>query len=120
MKRLLSIILCIALTGCAGASYRPLIDSAGVDMNRYEADLSTCQNYAGQVAGAADHAAIGAGIGAALGFALAAIGGRGYDRGRSAAASGLLGAASGAGAGESSQRDVIRRCMSGRGYRVLQ
>lgn len=120
MKRTISIALVLTLTACAGANYRPLVDSQGVDMNRYESDLQNCQQYAGQVGGAGENAAIGAGIGAALSFALAAIGGNRYDRGRSAAGGALLGAVSGAGAGENSQRDVIRRCMSGRGYRVLQ
>jgi len=117
MKKLL--VLVFVLSGCAGANYRPLVDTQGVDMNRYETDLSACQAYAGQVAGAATQAAIGAGIGAALSLALAAIGGNNYDRSRSAAAGALLGAAAGAGSGETDQHNVIRRCMAGRGYRVL-
>ena len=120
MKPILVIGLAIVLAGCAGANYRPLVDMQGVNGAKYESDLSACQSYAGQVGGAGEHAAIGAGIGAILSGALAMIGGNRYDAGRSAAAGALLGGAGGAGAGESSQRDVVRRCMAGRGYRVLQ
>ena len=119
MKR---ILLCIAisLSGCAGPNYRPMIDTVGVDMNRYEADLKDCQAYADQVSGAATQALVGAGIGAALSLGLAIIGGRGYSQSRSAGAGALLGGAAGAASGETDQHNVIRRCLSGRGYRVLQ
>ncbi len=120
MKRVLVIGISVFLAACAGPNYRPMIDSRNVDMNKYEADLRDCQQYAGQVGGAGEGAAIGAGIGALLSFGLAVIGGNRYDQGRSAAGGALLGAASGAGVGETSQHDVIRRCMAGRGYSVLQ
>ena len=77
MKPLAVVLISVALGACAGPNYRPMIDAQGVDLNRYEADLAQCQQYAGQVAGAATQAAIGAGIGALLSGALAATGGRG-------------------------------------------
>ena len=119
MKR---ILLCIAISisGCAGPNYRPMIDTVGVDMNGYEADLRACQAYADQVSGAANQALIGAGIGAALSLGLAVIGGGGYSRSRSAGAGALLGGVGGAASGETDQHNVIRRCLAGRGYRVLQ
>ena len=118
MKKL--IVAVVLLTGCAGANYRPLVDMQGVDGSRYESDLNACQGYAGQVAGAGTQAAVGAAIGAGLSALLAAAGGRGYDRNASARVGAVAGAATGAGSGETDQRNVVRRCMSQRGYRVLQ
>src|SRR3990167_3632833 len=100
MKRAFSVVAVLTLTACAVANYRPLVDTQGVGMNRYEQDLQACQSYAGQVAGAGTQAAVGAGIGAVLSGALAAIGGSRYDRGRSAAAGALIGGVSGAASGE--------------------
>jgi len=123
------ILLLIALipsliAGCAtnqmGASYRPIIDSRGVDANKFESDLRDCQQYAAQTASAAEGAVAGAAAGALLGAALAAAAGSRYSRSQHArvgAVGGLVGAAAEA---ETNQRNIIRRCLSGRGYSVLQ
>jgi outer membrane lipoprotein SlyB len=97
---LTSFTLAALLMGCAGATYRPIVDTQGLDMNRYEADLQSCQQYAKQTTDGPNSAAIGAVAGAALGSVLA----------------GVAGGAS----GETNQRNIIRRCLAGRGYRVLQ
>lgn len=112
------------VAGCAttgsGSNYRPIVDSKGIDFNKYESDLKDCQNYATQTMGAGESAAVGALAGAALGAALAAAGGRGYDK-RASARMGAVAGGVGAGAqGETDQRNIIRRCLAGRGYRVLQ
>ena len=109
-----------ALSGCAGANYRPLVDNKGVDMNRYEADLGECQQYAHQLSGAGESAAGGAVAGAIFGALLAAAAGKNYDRGATARVGALTGAVSAGSQGETDQHNVIRTCMSGRGYRVLQ
>lgn len=120
MKRALVIGISVLLGACAGANYRPMVDSRNVDMNKYEGDVRDCQQYASQVAGAGTGAAVGAGIGAILGFALAAAAGRRYDRDATARVGALAGGVSGGAEGEQDQRNVIRRCMAGRGYSVLQ
>lgn len=113
------VITALLLAGCAntGAKYRPIIDSKNVDLNRYEADLSECQSYAEQKGGAAEKAAIGAGAGAVLGGVLAAVGNG--DKGSASRVGGVMGAVSGATSGEQSQRSIIKRCLIGRGYKVL-
>lgn len=108
------------LSGCAGANYRPIVDTKGVDSAKYEVDLRECQSYATQTAGAGETAAAGAVIGALLGAALAAAAGGGYSRDNSAKVGALSGAVGAGAEGEKSQRDIIRRCMSGRGYNVLR
>lgn len=110
--------------GCAntGANYRPMIDTRGgsVSASGYEADLRDCQQYAAQVGGAADRAAAGAVVGALFGAVLAAAAGSRYDRVATARAGAVTGAAGGAAQGEQDQRSIIRRCLAGRGYSVLQ
>jgi hypothetical protein len=125
MKKISCLILFIFLTvsGCAG--YRPIVDMQGVDGSQYEMDLAQCQQYAEQVSpgksavlGAAAVAAGSAVLGgvAALVFGLDV----GDVMGGAAALGGTVGAMEGAAAGGRSQVDIIRNCMAGRGYRVLQ
>ena len=120
MKRTVVIGACVFLGACAGASYRPMVDTRGVDMNRYETDLRDCQQYASQVAGAGEGAAVGAAVGAGLGYLLGRVAGSRYNAPASGRVGAVAGAFSGGAEGEMSQRDVIRRCMSGRGYSVLR
>jgi outer membrane lipoprotein SlyB len=111
------------LVGCAatsGANYRPIVDSKGVDLNRYESDLRECQSYALQTAGAADSAAAGAVAGALLGAVLAGAAGRNYSRSSSARVGAVSGAVGAGVEGERNQRTIINRCLGGRGYKVLQ
>ncbi|MFZ6798154.1 hypothetical protein [Undibacterium sp. Di24W] len=89
-------------------------------MNKFELDLNECRQFALQTAGAAERAASGAAAGAILGALLAAAAGIKYDRGSIARVGALSGAVGGAAEGETDQRHIIRRCLSGRGYVVLQ
>ena len=121
-KGVAALAVALTLAGCAntGADYRPLVDpyASRGSAAGYEADLSACQGYARQTAGAAEAAVIGAVLGALLGAAV----GRGFGHnmtGYGAGVGALSGAAGGAGGGETNQRDVIRRCMGGRGWSVL-
>ena len=122
MKKTITIIAAaIALTGCAvnntGAGFSPLID--GADRTKINADLSDCQAYARQVAGAADRAVAGAIAGALIGGVLnAALGAKGYGN-EMAAFGAITGGLEGAGAGAKDQQSIIRNCMTGRGHRVL-
>lgn len=113
-----SFTLAALLMGCAGATYRPIVDTQGLDMNRYEADLQSCQQYAKQTTDGPNSAAIGAVAGAALGSVLAGV--VGGDRRASASIGAIEGGVLGGASGETSQRNIIRRCLAGRGYRVLQ
>lgn len=110
----------LLLAGCAGANFRPLIDASGKDPGRLESDMRECQQYASQVAGAGTQAAVGAGAGALLGHLFAGLaGGNRMQRNQTSAVATASGALGGAAHGETDQRNVIRRCMAGRGYNVL-
>ena len=121
-KPALPIILAAAiLAGCAhtGAHYTPMVDMRTAGGN-YSQDLAECQAYANQRAGAADSAIVGAVFGALLGVALlAAGGGRGGWGNEAAAVGAVAGGLQGAAANEVTQRDIIKRCLAGRGYSVL-
>jgi outer membrane lipoprotein SlyB len=111
------------LVGCAatsGANYRPIVDNKGVDLNRYDSDLRECQSYALQTAGAADSAAGGALAGALFGAVLAGAAGKNYSKSSSARVGAVSGAVGAGVEGERNQKNIINRCLAGRGYRVLQ
>lgn len=123
-KLTLTLAAALALSGCAtgptGADYRPLVDSRGAAAASYESDLSECQSYAGQRTGAAGGAVAGAVFGALLGVTLLAVsGGRGGWGNEIAAVGAITGGLQGAAQGEGTQRDIIRRCLAGRGFSVL-
>ena len=67
LKSLIITLITSLMVGCAntGANYRPIVDTRGVDLNRYEVDLRECQQYATQTMGAGESAAAGAAAGAA-------------------------------------------------------
>ena len=121
MKTTAIILSAAILAGCAhtGAHYAPLVDQRTAGGN-YSHDLAECQSYATQRAGATEGAVAGAVFGALLGVALLAVGGGRGGWGNEAAAVGAVaGGLQGAAAGEGTQRDIIKRCMAGRGYSVL-
>jgi hypothetical protein len=85
----------VLLTACAGAEVRPIVDMKGVNEARYEKDLAECQGYAKEASGMGGTAAKGAGAGA------------------------VFGGAGGAYKGNESQEAVVKKCLVGRGYKVL-
>lgn len=115
MNKFILIMLIASLAGCA--TYRPIIDGQGVNDSDYERDLAACQRYADSTSPASS-AVGGAAVVAGIGAALAAI--AGIDIGTTAAMGAVLGGVSGLGRGAVAQQDIIRNCLRGRGYSVLQ
>ena len=116
MKLLHSLLVIFALAGCA--SHKVIIDKEGVDMSKYDQDLATCREYANEVPAGEEvgKSAVG---GAVVGGAVGAIlGGR-----RGAETLAGVGAVTGAGRGgvrSAREKDeVVKNCLRGRGYRVL-
>ena len=107
---------CLWLAVCA-AHPDPIIDTKGVDPAIMAEDWDECEAYTEEVSVAAGTAK-GAGLGAAVGAAVGAVGGRG-DVAEDAAYGAIFG---GTDSGLQADRDkqaVFKRCMRGRGYRVL-
>lgn len=111
-----SVAAVLLLAGCAAP--RPLVDMKGVDPARYEADLAECQKYAEQVGGPGAGAAAGAVIGGAIGYGVGrAVGAS--DPSAAGRGGAVLGGAKGAGQGARSKHEVVSKCLTGRGYKVL-
>lgn len=122
MNKLLTLSVLIAFTvvGCAGADVRPLVDMKGVNEAAYENDLKECQTYAQQQSGMGSTAAKGAGAGAVVGGLLGLVtGGNKTGIVQAAGAGAVIGGAGGAYSGNQAQESVVKRCLSGRGYKVL-
>ena len=85
----------VLLTACAGAEVRPIVNMNGVNEARYEKDLAECQEYVKEASGMGGTAAEGAGAGA------------------------VIGGGGGAYKGNESQEAVEKKCLVGRGYKVL-
>ena len=85
----------VLLTASAGAEVRPIMDMKGVNEAFYVKDLAECQEYAKEASGIGGMAAKGAGADA------------------------VVGGAGGAYKGNESQEAVVKKCLVGRGYKVL-
>ena len=108
--------LAILLSGCA-AHPDPIIDTKGVDPDELAQDWDECEAFTEEII-IAKGVAKGSALGGAVGAASGATRGRG-DVAEDAAWGALYG---GTRSGLDADRDkqmVFKRCMSGRGYRVL-
>ena len=110
----LSAISLIIISACS-AHPEPIIDERGVNMGTYAADLEECESYADPISvgeGAAKGAAGGAAVGAATGVISGDIySGAGYGA--------IYGSTRYGVDADREKRMVVKRCLSGRGYRVL-
>jgi hypothetical protein len=109
--------IAVSLALVAGCSSHPgpIVDTKGVNMARYEQDLAECTAYSEQVRieqGVAKGAVGGAAVGAATG---AIVG----DTAKGAGVGAVAGAAKSAQIGEREKSGVVKRCLRGRGYKVL-
>ena len=109
------------LAGCTGFTdpSGAIVDMRGVDRGQYYADLAECRRYADEVA-LGKQVAAGAVAGAATGAAVGAVSGDDkQETARKAGVGAVVGGTiSGVKAAEE-KRHVVRECLSGRGYRVL-
>lgn len=108
--------------GCT-TRYEPVIDTQYVDPRGYQADLADCRKFAEHVNPAEDaaiHGAIGAAIGAATFAAIGAVVGiPGTGAAIGAISGGSSGATRGAYSSVEKKHRIVRNCLKGRGYSVL-
>ena len=97
---------------------RPIVDTKGVDPEAYEADLQDCYVFADQVA-AGNKVLTGAATGAVVGGVIGAAAGNSETAKRGAGVGAASGTLSGAGSAMSERQRVVRNCLAGRGYLVL-
>ena len=111
---LILLVISIVVAGCA-AHPDPILDMKGVDPEALAVDWDECEAYTEEIF-IAKGVAKGSATGAAVGAIAGAING---DVGESAATGALYGGTkSGLDADRDKQR-VFKRCLAGRGYRVL-
>lgn len=115
---LLALSLVVSMAGCRATDNTPIVDMQGVNIAQYNADLAECQNYADQVE-SERQVARGTVGGAVVGGAVGAVVGNGNVAQRTAGAGAVLGATRGARNAVYERDRVIRNCLIGRGYRVL-
>ncbi|MBV1931109.1 MAG: glycine zipper family protein [Porticoccaceae bacterium] len=112
----------LVLSACAHQGQRAggdiIIDTKNIDMGAYYQDLHECRNYAAQV-NVGQKVATKTITGAVVGGAIGAIVGDSGSAARAAGVGGVLGAVKGTGQGYHEKQRVVRNCLSGRGYRVL-
>ena len=107
-------LVLVQMTACS-AYPDPIIDERGVNMVRYTADLEECESYSEPISvgqGAAKGAAGGAAVGAATGV----ISGDIYS---STGYGAIFGATRYGNEADREKIMVVKRCLMGRGYRIL-
>ena len=115
MKHLVAVATLLALTSACTTTDEIIIDKKGVDMARYEQDLAECRSYSTEVQ-TGKKVATGAASGAVVGGLIGAITG---DAGKAAGVGAVGGGARGANEGSRDEVQVVKQCLRGRGYRVL-
>ncbi len=110
------VVVLVALTvaGCA-AHPDPIVDMKGVDVKAFAQDWGECEKYTEEIL-------ISQGVikGGATGAVVGAIGGAiDGDSGRGAATGALYGGTRSGLDADRERQKVFKRCLRGRGYRVL-
>jgi outer membrane lipoprotein SlyB len=109
----------VLVTGVLGAACagnpRPIVDTKDVDMTQYQADLDECSQF-GQEVDVGGGVVRGALLGASVGAFFGALAG---DFGTDAAVGGVSGGTWSGLENEAKRQYVIKECMRGRGYHVL-
>ena len=113
-RRLILLFALATLAGCA-AHPDPIVDTKGVDPEKLAADWEECEKYTEQIL-ISEGVAKGGATGAVVGTVAGAING---DKGRSAATGALYGATRSGLDADREKQQVFKRCLRGRGYRVL-
>ena len=115
MSRLTALLALAAVASGCAAHPDPIIDMRGVDPDKLAIDWDECESYSEEIIigkGMVRGAATGAVVGAAAG----AIGG---DVSRDAGYGGVYGATRSGLDADREKQAVFKRCLRGRGYRVL-
>lgn len=118
MKYLIATLLLILSLSACTTTDEIIIDQKGVDMSRYRQDLAECRVYASEVK-TLEKGAKGAASGAVVGGLIGAAAGDSRDAERGAGVGAVTGGARGVSQGAREEVQVVKRCLSGRGYRVL-
>ena len=117
VKSVNALTLVLLLAACTTTD-EIIVDRKGVDPAKYQQDLAECREYSSEVR-TGEKAAKGAASGAAVGGMVGAAVGNSRDAQRGAGAGAVTGAARGLNEGSRQEVQVVKQCLRGRGYRVL-
>lgn len=115
--KILALIFIVVLSGCAtrGVNYVPVVDMQNKDALMLAVDTAECQKYSQQRVGAGTGAVVGALVGAVFMTVLAP-----KNSGNQWARDGaIVGGTGGAVGANETQESIIKKCLTGRGYNVL-
>ena len=118
MKHMLLLAALLLLSVGCTTTDEIIIDEKGVNMSHYEEDLAECKGYSEQVA-VGEKAAKGAASGAVVGGLIGAVGGGHHNAEQAAGVGAVTGGAKGLNEGERDTVRVVKNCLRGRGYKVL-
>ena len=118
MKVALPVLLLVSICAGCTSTDEVIIDPKGVNMVQYEQDLAECRGYASGVR-TGEKAVRGATSGAVVGGLIGAAVGNSDDAKSGAGVGAVTGGARGVSQGEREKVAVVKRCLRGRGYRVL-
>lgn len=123
MKRVFWFLVLVSLlTACKSveklAGNQPIIDTKNVNLVQYDADLAECQDYAYEVA-VAQKTVSSTVAGAAIGGLFGAVLGNSNTAQRGAGVGAIGGGSRGIGESIRERDQVIKNCLHGRGYHVL-
>ena len=121
--RMLIILLCAIVTSACTSSktigqVKPIVDMKGVNQEDYKIDLSQCQAYADEVE-VGKQIVVGAASGTIIGAAAGAAARNSEAAKRTAGVGAVVGTAKGTKHAIKQSNQVLKRCLRGRGYRVL-
>jgi len=109
-----TLLISVALAACA-AHPDPIVDTKGVDPEKFAKDWDECEAYTEEII-IAQGVVKGTATGAAVGAASGAING---NVGRGAGNGALYGGTRSGLDADREKQQVFKRCLRGRGYRVL-
>ena len=115
--KILLYVMVLLLSACT-TTQEVIIDRKGVDMKVFATDKAQCEQYAREVR-TGQKVAKGAATGAVVGGTVGAIVGNSASAARGAGVGAVSGGLKGASQGEREEMLVVKRCLRGRGYRVL-
>ena len=110
-----TLALALLVLGACTTTDEIIIDKKGVDMARYDQDLAECRAYSDEVK-TGKKVATGAASGAVVGGLIGAITG---DAAKAAGVGAVGGGARGASEGSRDEVQVVKNCLRGRGYKIL-
>ena len=118
-------LLMISISGCVANSSssilegsKPIIDTKGVNMSQYEIDLEECSSFSEDIS-TGKSIAKGAATGAAVGAVIEAITEDARSRRDAIEVGAVTGGAKSGIRAVREKEQILKRCLRGRGYKVL-